>query len=206
MKKILIAVCLLIILGAVGFYIYDFHLTPNNLARTIIKDVENGLFRVDEIGVLSDERITTYMVYEMLRIAGEKRNPFLAEKYYHKVFEAPRQVVKTKLVKKSTSTIDYWKIKNMSQYAFENFGYKYLYKTYEDFLTSETNLLKDKSGYNYNEKLLQIEFIFGEIGWKKYQYKIQTSSGMQYFTMIFFKIPEKGWKLAITQCNETGFS
>ena len=203
MKKIIVVVSTLIILSIAGYASYHFYFSPNYLAVSIMEDISNGKFN-SIFKLYNDKRITSQFAYQMAIEKNQKPNFRYINKIEKQLFQYPRNIISYKLTSTISSKTDYWCIDDLSE-EYYNDVFKNNFSSYDKYfnMMMENHKLinSKKQGYKYNKELKQVQYIEKKVGRKKFNYKIITTSGVRFCSLIFINTPVKGWKLAMSTNN-----
>lgn len=209
MKKYIIPVLFGLILctGIWSFHYYIY--TPDSVAHSLIKDISNGTFRI-EYEFTGNSKLTDHFIYATIHNINFEFNYYRDfDTFRDRIFKIPKNIIAYKLIKKDHSKIDFWVIEDYSEKFYNNNRtgfcntYNEYFKLYAEY-DIEHN--KYKNAYSWNPETKILKYIEAKVGRYQYYYKLRTARGFEYFTMIFIRVPNKGWKMAGSELSNTSFN
>ncbi len=195
-----IRLIIVLILIFLGYFLYDNYFSLKAKANQIVENIYIGEFYILLEDITSDVMVTEFVLTmdkKVTALSLMEMRPF--------VFDIPQSIIEYDLTKTLSNTSKITMVIDVSWEVWEEWyelcGIQ-LYSSYGDFLYKEKMKYKEKMNYKFDGSLKRITYVIDNIPEKRFFYRVETTSGVKRMQLIFYKIPDEGWKLvSITQKN-----
>jgi len=196
------------ILISLSYFIYDNYFSLKAKANQVVENIYKGEFNYSPVlggkilvskEIMSDEIVTEFLLNTNKKVSPESKIEMRTF-----VFDIPQNIIKYDLTKTWSNKTKITLAEDVSEKWYNELfaNLPQLYSSYDDYLRKEIDTYKEKMNYKFVDSIKQITYEIDNIPEERFYYRVETTSDVKRMQLVFYNIPDKGWKLvSILQNN-----